>query len=114
MTDTDAVFATLAARRRRYVLYHLLEAGGEATLCDLAGLIAAAEAGRPAGSVPAARTRVALELDRTHLPLLDSRGLVAYDHESGRVRLTDESAAATPYLELASLYERPPTASVEA
>lgn len=109
MTDTDAIFETLAARRRRYVLYYLLEVD-VVTTTDLAGLIAAAESGRPAGSIPSERRRrVTIELERTHLPLLDSRGFVDHDRERGLVELTAEFETAMPYLELASRYERPPT-----
>ncbi len=110
MTDADAVFETLAARRRRYVLYYLLEATDGVHLRDLAGLIAAAESGRPVVSVPTERRqRIAVELAHTHLPMLEAHGFVQYENEF--VTLADEFERATPYLELASQYERPPTAA---
>lgn len=110
MTDTGAVFETLAARRRRYVLYYLLEADDAVSLSDLTALIAAVERGRPVGSVSTdRRRRVAVDLECTHLPMLEDRGFVEYDPESTLVTLAAGFERATPYLELASQYERPPT-----
>lgn len=105
MLDTDAVFDVLAVRRRRYVLYALLEADGGLALADLAGLIAAAEAGRPIAAVAGACRRVAADLARTHLPTLDREGLVEYDRE--HARLAGGHGRATSYLELTGRYERP-------
>jgi hypothetical protein len=108
MTDTDAVFETLAARRRRYVLYHLLEADGAVALQALAGLIAAAESGQPVVSIAAERRqRIAIELDHTHLPLLEAQGFI--DRENEFVELATGFERVSPYLELASRYEPPPT-----
>ncbi|PSP71121.1 hypothetical protein BRC80_06645 [Halobacteriales archaeon QH_9_66_26] len=113
MLDTDAVFDVLAVRRRRYVLYALLEADGGLALADLAGLIAAAEASRPITAVAGACRRVAADLARTHLPALDREGLVEYDREREHASLADGHDRATSYLELASRYERPPTAATQ-
>jgi hypothetical protein len=107
--DTDAVLDVLAVRRRRYVLYALLEADDGLALRDLAALIAAAEAGRPLAAVADAGRRVAADLAWTHLPALDREGLVEYDSERERARLADGHERATSYLELASRYERPAT-----
>lgn len=110
MPNTDAVFDALAARRRRYVLYHLLEADDAVSLRDLAGLIAAVESGQPIVTVPAERRqRIAVELDRTHLPILETQGFI--EHEGDFVELAAGFEQMTPYLELASRYERPPTAA---
>jgi len=111
--DTDAILGVLAVRRRRYVLYALLEADDGLALADLAGLIAAAEAGRPITAVAGACRRVAADLARTHLPALDREGLVEYDREREHARLADGHDRATSYLELASRYECLPTAATQ-
>lgn len=111
MLDIDGIFDVLAARRRRYVLYALLEADGGLTLSDLAGVIAAAEAGRPIAAVAGACRDIAADLARTHLPTLDREGLVDYDPARERASLADGHERVTSVLELASRYERPPTAA---
>ncbi|EMA55669.1 MULTISPECIES: DUF7344 domain-containing protein [Halococcus] len=109
MLDTDAIFDVLAARRRRYVLYALLEVEDGLALRDLAGVIAAAEAGQPIAAVAGACREVATDLARTHLPALDRSGLVEYDPTRERACLADGHERAMSYLDLASRYERPPT-----
>lgn len=110
MTDIDAVFDALVARRRRYVLYHLLETADAVPLRDLASLIAAVESGQPVAAVPAERRRrIAVGLDRTHLPRLEACGFI--DREGDFVKLAAGFERLTPYLDLASRYEQPPTAA---
>lgn len=109
MLDTDDIFDVLAARRRRYVLYTLLEVEGGLGLRDLAGVIAAAETGRPIASVAGACREVATDLARTHLPALAREGFVEYDTEREYASLADGHERAMSYLDLASRYEHPPT-----
>lgn len=75
------LLAGLARRRRREVLYYLLE-HELADLETIATRIARMEReGDP--------ERIRTDLVHTHLPKLADRGLIEYDRRSGAIRLTD-------------------------
>lgn len=78
---SKAVSAVLAASERRSVFEYLLEAGGRATLSDLAAEIVATN--RVETSIETAR----LVLYHDHLPRLAAAGLVAFDSRTERVEL---------------------------
>lgn len=86
----DAVHELLSSRRRRYALYHLLEAGGELGLSELATRVVASEFDRDPADLPVdVRQRTYLDLYHTHLPKLDRHDVVAYDEDDGTVSLAD-------------------------
>lgn len=88
-TRLDAIFATLADRRRRYLLYCLTRDAAEVReLSELAADVAAVEEAAD-GSVGGPKPR-AVETDLHHrqLPRLADVGLIDYDTRQGTVRFT--------------------------
>ena len=83
----DLFYRALASSHRRRLLYCLLEAE-ERTVEELASVLSGWEA-TTAGTLYTAadRTAIRLQLLHNHLPLLDEAGLIAYDPNSGTVRL---------------------------
>jgi len=85
--DDDELFGVLRNQRRRRLLHHLREAGGEATLSDLARRVAAAENDKPVDALRSQEyKRVYISLYQTHLPKMDDAGVVAFDRDRGSVR----------------------------
>lgn len=83
----DTIYALLGERRRRYLLYLLVETE-YSTVSDLAAWIAARERGEPTDAVPeSARRSVHVSLVHHHLPLLADHAVVDYDLRSGDVVL---------------------------
>ena len=96
ITEQEA-FAVLAAPRRREALRYLESVGGEATLQELVDGVAEREGVGP--DAPASETkRVYVSVYQTHVPRLAAAGVVDYDPESRRVRLTPRAAALLPLL----------------
>ncbi|WP_245758032.1 DUF7344 domain-containing protein [Natronobacterium haloterrestre] len=88
--------------RRRATLETLLEAGESLSLGTLVGRLADAEGdATTVSTVHERRQRVHVSLCRTHLPLLESHGLVAYDRERGLVSPGDRLSAVKTKLEAA-------------
>jgi len=86
----DLVFDILSSPRRRYVLYYLRETNGPLPLNDLAEQVAAWENETEVSALSdQERKRVYVSLYQTHIPKLDSVGIVEYDQETGIVELTD-------------------------
>lgn len=100
----DDLESVLENDRRRAVLRHLLGNGDPVSLGTLAGRVAAAEDDATAvTTVLERRQRVHVALRRTHLPLLESHGLVSYDRDRGIVSHGDEFDDARADLEAALL-----------
>jgi DNA-binding transcriptional ArsR family regulator len=95
----DLVFDILSSPRRRYVLYYLRKTGEPVALNDLAEQVAAWENETPVDELSdQERKRVYVSLYQTHIPKLDSVGIVEYDQQSGLVELTDRVHRIDDYL----------------
>ncbi|WP_202614413.1 DUF7344 domain-containing protein [Halostella litorea] len=82
----DTVFDLLSDRRRRYALYHLVEAGPTTVeYTSLAERVADWEADGDEASADRVET-VAADLYHSHLPKLDAENVVDFDPRSGVVR----------------------------
>ncbi|WP_121821844.1 DUF7344 domain-containing protein [Halostella salina] len=83
----DDAFELLASAERRAVLNYLRE-HGDATLAELADVVAGRRAAAEGTFVPPERrVRIRIELDHAQLPLLDDRGIVDYGRDRERVAL---------------------------
>lgn len=89
--------------RRRRVLEHLQESIGTVTLRELAETIAAHEAGE---SPPPRQLRESVynSLHQTHLPKLDSEGVVEYDKHRKTVALRPRARDVNVYMEVVTKY----------
>ena len=95
----DEIFDVLQNERRRLVLQYLRQHGGPVSLGDLASHVAAKEYNCEEGEVSSAqRKRVYTTLQQSHLPRLDSVGIVEF--EDGMVRTTPQTEELTVYLEI--------------
>lgn len=92
--ELDTVFALLADRRRRHLLYYLTRESGTGSV-DVDELVSAvaereqADADVDAAGVDVLRRRVELSLHHVHLPKLEGAGVVRFSRGSGRVELDD-------------------------
>ncbi|MHB9286522.1 hypothetical protein ACKVMT_05725 [Halobacteriales archaeon Cl-PHB] len=102
--STDVLFDLLAHPGRRYVLSYLLQREGSVTCGDLVDYVVSQT--DPSMTPAAFRDGLASELTHTHLPRLDSEGLVEYDVERQVVTPTDLTPVVAPYLEFAMAQER--------
>ncbi|HKL29078.1 MAG TPA: ArsR family transcriptional regulator [Natrialbaceae archaeon] len=99
--STDEIFFLLKNRRRRAVIEHLLEAGGQAQFDDLVLAIAAREKEKNVEEITyKERKSVHTSLYQSHLPKLQDAGVVEYDRRSGSVILTDVIDTIRPYLDV--------------
>lgn len=98
----DTVFDLLSNRRRRLILYLLVD-GEDAVQCEeLARKVASLEVNDDIGEVPSEEyTRVLISLDHIHLPRLVDDGVVEYDRDEGVIVPTDVMDRLRPYLDLA-------------
>ena len=97
--STDIVFEILSNTRRRMVLYYLRESGGSATVQELAEQIAALENDVEVEDLQSQqRKRVYVSLYQTHIPKLESTGIIEYDDSRGIVYLTDRAMEIDTYL----------------
>lgn len=92
----DTVFDVLRAPRRRYVLHYLREDAGPTTVTELAAWVARHE-------TETDLDRIEISLSHSHLPKLESAGLISL----GETGVTGRSAieSLTPYLELVSAHD---------
>jgi hypothetical protein len=97
--DESEVYDILRNDRRRFVIEHLRDHGGQSSVGALADQLAGEESGEspPPKNV---RQSVYVSLHQTHLPRLDEAGVVAYDARSKAVELLDGAAAVTVYMEV--------------
>ncbi|MFC5366347.1 DUF7344 domain-containing protein [Salinirubrum litoreum] len=101
--DESEVYDILRNDRRRFVIEHLKQSSGRATVGSLADQLASEESGEspPPKNV---RQSVYVSLHQTHLPRLDEAGVVAYDPDSKEVELLDGADAVTVYMEVVEEY----------
>lgn len=96
----DRLFTLLRNPRRRYVLQYLSRSEGEVDFRELVDAVAAWEADTdPENITDMQRKRAYISLYHTHLPLLDSSGLVDFDRENDVVTLPEQQPDTSPYLE---------------
>lgn len=81
----DTIYGLLAASRRRYILYYLLD-NDRTNVEGLSLQITAWETDEPVTAVSEADRRdVVVSLLHSHLPKLESYGVIEYDGRSGDV-----------------------------
>ena len=89
----DEVFDAVKNLRRRYVLYYLQRHSGPVELGELAEQVAAWENDTTVAEVSSnERKSVYSALHQTHLPKLQSAGVLRYDPERSLVTTTDDAA----------------------
>jgi hypothetical protein len=99
----DTVFDLLSDQRRRYVLYHLVNAADDTVdYEDLAEQVAVWEAGGDPSDEHV--ERVATDLYHSHLPKLTESNVVDFDQRSGDVRFWGQPTV-EEYAEHAAMQE---------
>jgi hypothetical protein len=101
--EEGTVYDVLRNDRRRLLIEVLREEGDTASVRDLAETVAARESGTaPEPASTAKRQSVYVSFHQTHLPKLDSLGIVEYDSAAGDVRLLDRVEQVEGYMRGAS------------
>lgn len=105
----EMIFDVLSNSRRRFVVRYLREAGGSASITELATAMVAAETDVGPDAVSQNdHKRGYIALYQTHIPHLEERGTVTYDGDEGTVSLTETAEELIPYLEPRSASVRRP------
>jgi len=93
----------LRNERRRRTIEHLRNGDGTVTLRELSEAIAAAETGEtpPPRNI---RESVYNSLHQTHLPKLDSLGVVRYDSDRKRIAIDGRAREVDVYMEVVTKY----------
>jgi hypothetical protein len=102
--DVSAAFELLQNARRRGVLY-TVKRNGETSIEEVSHRIAAWES--TDDQRPTDPESVETSLVHSHLPKLDSAGVIDYDAEHGTVELADDATGLEPFLQCTR--EREPT-----
>lgn len=96
----DEVFHILQTSRRREAIRYLLREDGPIEMSDVAERVAAREHDTTVRDLTSKqRQRVYVPLYQSHLPKLDTAGVIEYDKPRGIVRPTDRLEQFRPYLE---------------
>ena len=96
----DDIYHLLQTQRRRDVLRYLRAADGRVRLRELAEQVAAWEQETTIDDLSSdERQRVYISLYQSHLPKLDTHGVVDYDKDRGWVEPTSRAEQLHPYLE---------------
>lgn len=97
--ELDIVFDVLKNVRRRRLLRYLKDQSGEVTLSDVAEHLAAIENDTtPERLDSQQRKRVYVGLYQSHLPRLDSMGVLTFDRERGLIERTPAASQLDKYL----------------
>ncbi|MFA9426960.1 hypothetical protein [Natronorubrum sp. A-ect3] len=97
--EPDDIYHILQTRRRRDVIRYLHAADGQVRLRDLAERIAAWESETDIEHLTSSqRQRVYISLYQTHLPKLDTHGIIDYDKDRGTIESTPRVTQLVPYL----------------
>lgn len=95
------IFEVLRNQRRRYVLQFLKQDDRPVELGDLAQQIAAWEYETTLeGVTPEQRKRVYTTLQQTHLPKMDTSGILEFDSDRGVIEPTERTRDISVYLEI--------------
>ena len=95
------IFEVLRNQRRRYVVQYLKQDDRPVELGDLAQQVAAWEYDTTLEGVTSAqRKRVYTTLQQTHLPKMDSAGILRFDSDEGLIESTDRTRDISVYLEI--------------
>ncbi|WP_254522518.1 DUF7344 domain-containing protein [Natrinema caseinilyticum] len=95
------IFEVLRNQRRRYVLQFLKQDDRPVELGDLAQQIAAWEYDTTLeGVTPEQRKRVYTTLQQTHLPKMNTTGILSFDSDQGVIESTDRTRDISVYLEI--------------
>lgn len=99
----DETFHILQTFRRRESIRYLLREDGPVKMRDVAEHVAAREHETTVAELTSAqRQRVYIPLYQSHLPKLDTAGVIEYDKPRGIVRPTERLESFRPYLEAAT------------
>lgn len=97
--ELDQVFELLRNRRRRDVLWYLLETDEQMSLSDVAESIAARECDKPVSQITSQeRKRVYIGLYQGHLPKMDDYGAIDYDQQRGTIERGPNFSVFVDYL----------------
>ncbi|MGB9986735.1 DUF7344 domain-containing protein [Salarchaeum japonicum] len=97
----DDVFRTMSNQRRRYAFDYLRSADSPVSLRDLSEYVASLENDVPVAELTGPeRKRVYTALHQTHLPMMDSLGVVEYDRNRTTVQLTAAAREVELYVEV--------------
>lgn len=108
MVSLDTVFDLLSDERRRYVLYHLKDQGGEISIEELLETVASWETNTQPSDVPDDFLReVKLELQHLHLPKASNVEFIEYVPEDGVVRVRGQPSEFKTVVTIARLIEQP-------
>lgn len=92
----DGIYRLLENRRRRYLLYCLLDHDGEVSLSRAVDTVTAWETDCPVEDVRTTDRRcVYSALRRRHIPRLETENVVAYDEDAGTVSFGLDAEKAT-------------------
>lgn len=95
----DQLFSVLSNHRRRYALHAVQEAGGEATLSEIAEQVAAWEYDKSIQELTSTeRKRVYTSLQQHHLSHLEEAGLIEIEHDV--ITATSQAENMRVYLEV--------------
>ncbi len=95
------IFEVLRNQRRRYVLQFLKQDDRPVELGDLAQQVAAWEYETSLeGVTPEQRKRVYTTLQQTHLPKMDTAGILSFDSDRGVIEATERTRDISVYLEI--------------
>lgn len=86
--EIDRLLRLLADYRRRRILAYLLGNDGWASLQTVCDSIIMGELGVDPKGVPERRKRLYLNLYHHHVPMMESNGVIEFDHNDDRIKLT--------------------------
>nr|WP_049914803.1 hypothetical protein [Haloterrigena salina] len=96
----DEIFHILQTNRRRDTIAYLLDREGPIKMSDIAEHVAAKEHETTVKELTSKqRQRVYIPLYQSHLPKLDTKGIIDYNKPRGIVRPTERLEIFRPYLE---------------
>lgn len=104
----DDIFHILQTNRRRDAISYLLDREDPVKMSDIAEHVSATEHETTVAELTSTqRQRVYIPLYQSHLPKLDTKGVIDYDKPRGIVRPTERIEVFRPYLEAAESNESP-------
>lgn len=96
-TTADVAFDMLSSRRRRYILYYLIQRTGAVELRELAHQLMMWDE-----TAIDDHERISMSLYHVHLPKLEESGILTFDSTQRLIKLEATANELKPYLELAA------------